>query len=217
MNDPSGITLKLQKDESEAQALARVALSPSLQSALTLREYSKSFDNLELMSLVEELRHQVDETIDGDLGRAEAMLTTQAHSLDAIFGNLARRAINAEYLSNFDTFLKLGLRAQSQCRATWETLAVIKNPIGRAYVGQANFAQNQQINNESEPSRTREKEKRPDELLENKAHEPDKWLDGGAPQETVGANKGLETVDNPYPQPVHLIMADMCPKKSDHL
>ena len=194
MNDPSGITLKLQKDESEAQALARVALSPTLQSALTLREYSKSFENLALMNLIEELRHQVDETIDGNLERAEAMLTTQAHTLDAKFGNLARRAINADYVPQFDTFLKLGLRAQSQCRATWETLAVIKNPVGRAYVGQANFAQNQQINNQAEPSRAREKEKRPDELLENKEHEPDKWLDRRAPEEAIEADSDLETV-----------------------
>ena len=111
------------------------------------------------------------------MDRAEAMLTTQAHTLDAIFSNLACRAIRAEYLSNFDTYLKLGLRAQSQCRATWESLAAIKNPMGRAYVNQANFAHNQQINNESAPSRAREKEKRPDELVEEKPSE--KWLDGG--------------------------------------
>ena len=192
--DPSAITVEQTKDESEERALARTAISPSLQSALTLREYTKACGELDLMSLVEELRHQVDETIDGDLGRAEAMLTTQAHTLDAIFGNLARRAIKAEYLPQFDTYLKLGLRAQSQCRATWETLAAIKNPLGRAYVGQANFAHNQQINNEAAPSRTREKEKRPDELLENKEHEPDKWLDKGAPQEAIGVDSDVATV-----------------------
>ena len=198
MNDPSAIVLEQREDETEAQALARVALSPSLQSALTLRAYSKNFENLELMSLVDELRHQIDESIDGDLRRAEAMLTTQAHTLDAIFGNLARRAVNADYVPQFDTFLKLGLRAQSQCRATWETLAAIKNPVGRAYVGQANFAHNQQINNQAEPSRTREKENRPDELLENKEHEPNKWLDQGTPSEAVTVDPEMATVEAKY-------------------
>ena len=148
--DPSAITVERQTDETEAQAIARFALSPSLQSALTLKDYGKSIANLELNCLVEELKSQVDETIDGDLGRAEAMLTTQAHTLDAIFGNLARRATNTEYLPQFDTFLKLGLRAQSQCRATWETLAAIKNP--KMSLNQTNIAQNQQINNVPEKS-----------------------------------------------------------------
>jgi len=71
---------------------------------------------------------------------------------------------------------------------------VIKNPIGRAYVGQANFAHNQQINNQAEPSRTREKEKRPDELLGDKDDDADEWLDTGAPQEAVGADSNVETV-----------------------
>ncbi len=144
--------------------------------------------------MVDELRYQVEQTIDGNLDRAEAMLTTQAHTLDAIFANLAKRAIHAEYLSAFDTYLKLGLRAQSQCRATWESLAAIKNPMGRAYVGQANFAQNQQVNNGEGPSRTRENQNRPNELLESKEHEPDKWLDRATPKETVGTDRELEPV-----------------------
>lgn len=67
-------------------------------------------------------------------------MTTQAHILDAIFNNLARRAINAEYLDNLDRYLKLALGAQSQCRATWEALATIKNPPVTGYVRQANIA-----------------------------------------------------------------------------
>jgi len=192
--DPSAITVQQNKDESEARAIARTAICPSLQSALTIRDYGKSIGELELMSLVDELRLQIGQAVGGNLERAEAMLTSQAHALDAVFSNLARRAISAEYLSSFDTYLKLGLRAQSQCRATWESLAVIKNPVGRAYVGQANFAQNQQINNEARSSRTREKKKTPNELLENKEHEPDKWLDRRAPEEAIGADSDLETV-----------------------
>ena len=48
------------------------------------------------------------------------MLTAQAHTLVAIFNNLARRASNAEYRDHLDRYLKLALRAQSQYRATCE-------------------------------------------------------------------------------------------------
>ena len=181
--DPSAITVEQTKDESEERALARIALSPSLHSALTLREYTKACGELDLMSLVEELRHQVGQTIDDDLGRAEAMLTTQAHTLDAIFGNLARRAINAEYLPQFDTYLKLGLRAQSQCRATLETLASIKNPT--ILMRQTNIAHNQQVNNDLKNQNSQSK------LLEKSDGER---LDFGKAATPVDADSDVETV-----------------------
>ena len=189
------VTVIKKKGETNAKALAEIVLRPTVQSACTLREYTTLSGKMNLSTLIDSLADQVGLVLDGDLGRAEAMLTTQAHCLDAIFNNLARRAINAEYLPQFDTYLKLGLRAQSQCRATWETLAAIKNPVGRAYVKQANFAHNQQINNATNSSRTRENQNPPNELLENKEHEPDKWLDTGAPQEAVEVNQDLETVE----------------------
>ncbi len=189
--EPSPIRVEKNKDESEERAIARMALSPSFQSALTYSDYSKTYGELDLMSLADELKHQIGQTVDGNLDRAEAMLTSQAHTLDAIFGNLARRAIHAEYLPQFDTYLKLGLRAQSQCRATWETLATIKNPVGRAYVGQANFAHNQQVNNKTDPSRMRKKENPPNVQLEKT---DGKRLDSGTPQQAVKSDQALETV-----------------------
>lgn len=51
MNDTSAITIEQTDDESEERKLARTALSPSLQAALTLKDYDKSFENLELMGL----------------------------------------------------------------------------------------------------------------------------------------------------------------------
>jgi hypothetical protein len=48
----------------------------------------------------------------------------------AIFMNLARRAAAnmGEHMSATESYMRLALKAQSQCRATLETLAVIKNP-----------------------------------------------------------------------------------------
>jgi len=183
-------------NEDQAVAIARAALRPTVQAAFTLRECGRLYGNVELSGLVNALSEQTRASGDGDLKRAEAMLTAQAHTLDAIYNSLARKALNAELLSQFEAHLKLALRAQSQCRSTWEALSAIKNPVGRAYVGQANFAYNQQINNATNSSRTRENQNPPNELLENKEHEPDKWLDTGAPQEAVEVNQDLETVED---------------------
>ena len=96
--------------------VARTVLHPTVQAAATLKEYGEVFGTLHLEALVEVLSAQTKAATEGDLTRAEAMLTAQTHTLDAIFNNLARRAINAEYMVDLDRYLKLALRAQSQCR-----------------------------------------------------------------------------------------------------
>jgi hypothetical protein len=77
------------------------------------------------------------------------MLSSQIEALNSIFCELARRAaLNmGEYLDAMDRYMRLALRAQSQCRATAETLAIIKQgpPI---FAKQANVAHGpQQVNN----------------------------------------------------------------------
>ncbi len=114
--------------------MGRMVLRPTVQAAVTLKEYDKSFGALNLNGLIAALSEQTRASNDGDLSRAEAMLTTQAHTLDAIFNNLASRAIKAEYMNNLDTYLKMALRAQSQSRATWEALSAIKHPPTMGYV-----------------------------------------------------------------------------------
>ena len=87
------------------------------------------------------------------------MLISQAYSLDAIFGNLARRAVAQEYLPQYQVYLQLALKAQAQCRATLQTLVEVKYPRQTQFVRQQNVAVNQQVNNGSpEPSRARETE-----------------------------------------------------------
>ena len=157
--------------EKEGLAIAKTALRPTVQAAITLNEYGKVFGELDLSGLIESLTAQTKAVSNGDLRRSEAMLTAQAHTLDAIFNNLARRAIHAEYMDNLDRYLKLALRAQSQCRATWEALATIKNPPMVGYVRQANIAHgDQQVNNtisdDSKSSRAREDPELQSRLLE---------------------------------------------------
>jgi hypothetical protein len=49
-------------------------------------------------------------------------------------------------MSQLDGYLRLGSKAQSQCRATVETLNLMKNPPSAMFVKQANLAINQQVN-----------------------------------------------------------------------
>jgi len=146
--NPKELRVYSKPDEDQAVSLARTALDPTVQAAVTIADYDKAYGNLDLVALVITLDKQTYAVKKGDLKRAETMLTAQAHTLDAIFSNLARRAINAEHMDNLERYLKLALRAQSQCRATWEALATIKNPPVVGYVRQANIAHGpQQVNN----------------------------------------------------------------------
>ncbi|MGH8612636.1 MAG: hypothetical protein ACREYF_11545 [Gammaproteobacteria bacterium] len=180
----------------QGAAIARILLRPGVQAATTIREYAKGLNGAELMGLVEELADQAKAVTGGDLTRAEAMLAVQAHSLDAIFNSLARRAVKAEHMDNLDRYLRLALKAQSQCRATLETLAVIKNPPNVAFVKQANIAHGpQQVNNQTAHSSPRapagNQETEQTKLLEEKPYER---LDTGTQSATVGADPPMETV-----------------------
>ena len=194
--DPNSIGVVFKPGEDEEAAIARAVIRPSVQAAVTLREYDKSFGDLDLAGMIDSLLEQITLSSSGDLKRAEAMLTAQAHTLDAIFNNLAQRAIRAEYMRNLECYLKLALRAQSQCRATWETLATIKNPPVVGYAKQANIAHGpQQVNNQidGQDSSPRAGEKK---NLQNKLLEEDNGerLDFGTTRSTSGDDSSMATV-----------------------
>ncbi len=84
-----------------------------------------------------------------------------------------------DYPEVVEMYLKLALKAQSQCQATLESL----ERLGKCSVSinQANIAHGpQQINNISE-----------NELLESNRGE---WLDGRAPETTIRDDQELEAV-----------------------
>jgi hypothetical protein len=179
-----GLTIVGLPGETEEQAMARTMMDPALQSAATIQLYANSPVDLDLGAMIDCLEKQNENIGDGSLERIEEMLLVQAHALDVIANNLFRKAGNADVLVKFDSYMKFGLRAQSQCRATMETLASIKNP--KAYLKQTNIAHNQQINNRLG------NEKAPNELLEKTDGER---LDPGTPQETVRVDSDLATVE----------------------
>jgi hypothetical protein len=108
--------------------------------------------------------------------------------------NGTRDANMGEYVDTADRYMRLALKAQSQCRATIETLAEIKNPKPVAFVQQANIANGpQQVNNGPQPgaSRARESENQPNKLLEQQRNE---WMDAGTPQAAGSGNSTVEAL-----------------------
>jgi hypothetical protein len=95
--------------------------------------------NTNINALIGELGTQVESIHSGNSEHAEAMLLIQAPTLDELFDNLARRAGRPESMDTVDRYMRLALKAQSQCRAPLETLATAKNPIPAMFVCQQNF------------------------------------------------------------------------------
>lgn len=116
---------------------------------LIVRFSQAEHGELSLTDMVASLQESGASVNRGDLSAAEKLLNAQAVALNSIFAELARRtALNmGEYLDATDRYMRLALKAQSQCRATLETLATIKNPP-MVWAKQANFANGpQQVNN----------------------------------------------------------------------
>jgi hypothetical protein len=195
--DPAN-TIKMTGDSvNRPRLIAQVAVTPSLQAASTIKQWSHAVGDLDITGLIDELRHQAGTASGGDLKRQEAMLAIQSHTLDTIFNELARRAHAnmGQYVDTADRYMRLALRAQNQCRATIETLAEMKNPKPVAFVQQANIAHGpQQVNNGSttEAPRARESEKQPNKLLEQQRNE---WLDSATAQAAVSSNSSVEALE----------------------
>jgi hypothetical protein len=89
--------------------------------------------------------------------------------------------------------MRLALKAQSQCRATLETLVNIKNPRPVAFVQQANIANGpQRVNNMAVHARVENAEIRKDKLLEGPHGER---LDTRAASPTIAANQDVAAVE----------------------
>jgi hypothetical protein len=130
----------------------------------------------------------------GDSKRtSEETLLSQAAALDVLFASLARRAaLNmGSYPEAGDTYLRLALRAQNQCRMTLETLATIKNPPV-VFAKQANIAHGpQQVNNGTAVAPAEQTDKAPTELLE---HDHGERLDTGTAAAATGSDQAVATV-----------------------
>lgn len=161
-----------------------------------------TFGELSLTQCVHSLRQTTAAVKGGDLSTAETLLASQAIALNAMFGELSRRAsLNmGEYIDASERYMRLALKAQGQCRATLETLAAIKNPPV-VFARQANISNGgqQQVNNG--PARTNtpasahapKTVSEPNELIEDLTHGRT-HMDTRTTAAAGGANPHLEPV-----------------------
>jgi hypothetical protein len=182
------------EDISRTYAKHRVGGAFAALRVITAADKSAGYErDMDLPGLMAILREQGEAVSAGDLSQAEAMLMNQATALQSVFARLVERGMGCTEIAPFEANLRMGLRAQSQCRATLETLAAIKNPASVAFVRQANIAHGpQQVNNgTSAPSRARKNEIPPNELLEATDGER---LDTGAASAASGGDQALATM-----------------------
>ncbi|MBS0289752.1 MAG: hypothetical protein JSS07_06940 [Proteobacteria bacterium] len=147
-NLKNGISEELrQKLYVELQGIAaNCVINPSFASASALQKFGGGDEN-DYWELILALDNQVKNVNAGDLKAIEGVLTAQIHILNNMFNKLAVRALKQEHMKLLEPFMRLALKAQSQCRVTAETLANIKNPLSSTVVKQANIGYNQQVNN----------------------------------------------------------------------
>ena len=132
-----------------------VAEGEATNASTALRFVHADHGELSLTDMVKALHTHGEAINRGDLSAAERMLNSQAVALNAIFGELARRAaLNmGTHLGATESYMRLALKAQSQSRATVETLAAIKNPpVVFARQANINNGGQQQVNNGATPA-----------------------------------------------------------------
>ena len=128
---------------------ARHILRPNFNSTATISSFQPIVPHADLTTMLDELEVQTCRVWSGNLERAEEMLSAQAHALDAIFNTLAQKAaatMKSGHMPSTEIYLKMAMKAQSQCRATLEALAEIKAPKSATFIRQANIAEKQQVN-----------------------------------------------------------------------
>jgi hypothetical protein len=108
----STLPLKAPADGDCKREVAEAALRPSVQGAASLRQWNPVSQDVDLGKLVVALQEQATLASSGPLARSEAMLVIQAHTLDAIFNTLTRRAKGQRAPS-----ICLGLRHTSASRS----------------------------------------------------------------------------------------------------
>ena len=134
----------------QEKVLKQLVQSPELTNSAVVLAYKGSIagDRIDLSDIVDSMQQSSEKLqSNAPLELTENILISQAQSLNAMFCDLAVKANNQKYLDSMDKYLKLALKAQSQCRATLETLANIKNPP-IVFAKHANIAHHQQINNQ---------------------------------------------------------------------
>ena len=116
--------------------------------ARVIRAFHANGKELELDACVKTMMATANSVSNGDNSGIDSMLSAQAKTLNTIFTSMAKKANSCTYMPLIEVYMKLALKAQTQCRATLVTLAQIKNPRQIVITKQANISNGlQQVNN----------------------------------------------------------------------
>ena len=132
--DKTALEAKPENGESQGLTFARLTLSPVVRHANTASTFATPSFGGERQSSIEHdvkvLKEAMAKGEGGDKAFASQLLAAQAVSLDAMFTELARRsAINmGQYMDASERYMRLALKAQSNCRATLDALAKLHQP-----------------------------------------------------------------------------------------
>lgn len=195
------LEIEKEKDKSEDRKFAEVSICATTLNAITARSFSKNImGETSLSETVKSMKEKVNTVNAGDIKDLEATLTAQASSLNAVYSELARRAIGSETMSKLEIYMRLSLKAQAQCARTIEVIATMKNPP-IVFAKQANISNgHQQINNSNLVNNTRapahagKEVNQTNELLEHK--ENGEWLDNGKATTTSNPNKTMAAMES---------------------
>lgn len=198
--DKSAVVIKASGQAEIDLMTARTLTRPEIGAAAIMEKWSP--DTYDVNVLADELAAQVKAVNQGDMQRTEGLLLSQAQALDAIFVNLMRRSMTQTTMLHWEAYMRMGMKAQSQCRATLQVLADIKNPRPVAFVKQANINNGgqQQVNNgvppESvhSPAPARENENGKTKLLEGMSNGCT-YMDAGTASATSKGDKKVEPLE----------------------
>lgn len=192
---PGELRRTLVKGRTRAEDVAEMMVEGIAQNTLTTQMFSSMLpetDTTEAFALTLSLAERVARC---DRSALEAILAAQVITCNSIFTDCVKRARqNYQSIEVHDRLMRIGLRAQNQCRATVESIALMQNPP-TVFARQANIANGpQQVNNGLPPERVAGaggNQSQPNELMGANGER----LDRGTPQETGNSDSRLETVE----------------------
>ena len=154
------LTLKLDKNQTKEDALAEFNSKSEFLSTAVKESFDIGLgDDFSFQSNMQVLEKTIQQIQSGDLSKIEEMYISQAIALEVMFASLARRAKAQDKLLQYETHMRLALKAQNQCRATLQALVQLKQPNNTQFIKQANIAQgHQQVNNFAEKNITPQNE-----------------------------------------------------------
>ena len=187
VNRPLEIPAK--QGQTGLEATTEFLLKPSFLAAKVIdtdkRQLSKDLIDLQYTQAM--IERSIGEVKQGNLTDIEALLYSQAYTLNVMFTTLMTRANRQEYMPPTQALMSLAFKAQNQSRATLQALVQLKQPSNTQFIKQANIAQgHQQVNNLAEKNITPQ-----NELLEDSYAK----LDTGTTPTTTGIDTALEALD----------------------